>query len=300
MYYILLIIFILFVSLYKRKERFNNIFDDNYFSFFNKKDYKLRKCSSEIDCLNKYNESFIEFTPYEKQMIDQIVKNLVAITDNKYSNIFKNIDIVKVDNSIENSLPHTRGNKIILSQVWIDRAISNFSKNPKDSQIPKLLSHEQFHIFQRFNQEYIDKLYSEYWKMVKLNKKIPDEILELNRTNPDALPDNQWLFKRKNDYILPLCLYREDAKSLTDTENIYIRLDNEFNFIDIVDDLTNRKLLISDEEFTSFFGEEASNNYHPNEISASLFEFIIEDVITERKIKRSPAFNLLKDYLDKN
>ena len=300
MYYILLLIFILFVSLYKKRERFRNIFDDNYFSFFNKNDYKLRNCSSEIDCLNKYNKSEMELTKYEKMKIKEILSNFREITKYKYNNIFKNINIIKVDNSIENSLPHTRGDKIILSQIWIDRAISNFSKMPKDIQIPKLISHEQFHIYQRFNTDKMDDLYSNYWNMVKMDKKLPNEIIELNRTNPDALPDNQWLFKRKNDYILPLCLYRENAQSLTDTENIYIRLDSEFNFIDLLDDLTNRKLLINDKEFTSFFGEESSNNYHPNELSASLFELIIEDIILDREIKRSPGFNLLKDYLDKN
>ena len=66
--------------------------------------------------------------------------------------------------------------------------------------------------------------------------------MEINRTNPDALPDTNWLFKRKNDLLLPLCLYRENAQSLNDTENIYIRLDKNHNFIDLVDDLENRKL----------------------------------------------------------
>ena len=79
--------------------------------------------------------------------------------------------------------------------------------------------------------------------MEKLKKALPKEILYINRTNPDALPDINWLFKRQNDYILPLCLYKKDATSLIDTENILIRLDRNHNFIDLVDDLENRKLL---------------------------------------------------------
>ena len=87
--------------------------------------------------------------------------------------------------------------------------------------------------------------------------------------------------------IFSLCLYKKDATSLIDTENILIRLDRNHNFIDLVDDLENRKL-INEPEFKKFFGNEMATNQHANELSASLFEVIVEDaVLIEKNNDRS-------------
>ena len=53
----------------------------------------------------------------------------------------------------------------------------------------KLISHEQFHVFQRFNADLMEKLYKKYWQLYKIND-IPKKLKDINRTNPDALPDN--------------------------------------------------------------------------------------------------------------
>ena len=299
MYYILFIIIILFISINKRtSERWSNSQNDKYFSFFNTYDFKFRSCQNERDCREKYINAEIKLSPYEIKNLEKIIKNFRNLTNNKYSRIFNNITIIKVRDTIENSMPHTRKENIILPKKWIERAISKFLDDPNDIIFPKLLSHEQFHIYQRYYQDNMDILYLNFWNMEKLRKEIPKEILELNRTNPDALPNYNWLFRRKNDLIFPLCLYKKNANSLSDTENIYFRLDNNHNFIDILNDLENRKLLINDSEYVNFFGDENANNYHPNEISASLFELIIEDIIKNKEIDRSPAYNSLKQFLE--
>ena len=136
--------------------------------------------------------------------------------------------------------------------------------------------------------------------MVKLEKKLPKEILEINRTNPDALPNINWLFKREKDFILPLCLYKNNPTSLTDTENIYLRLDRNHNFINLLEDLEKRKLLSNEPKFRKFFGDEMSNNYHANELSASLFELIIEDLINKNTdlSQRPPAYHKMIEFLE--
>tara|TARA_B100000795_G_C22806251_1_gene445062 strand:+ start:9901 stop:10806 length:906 start_codon:yes stop_codon:yes gene_type:complete len=298
MYYILFVILILFIFIKNKKsKRWINSQEDNYFSFFNKNDLQFRNCKSINDCKKKYIDSGLRFTLIEEYTINSIIKNFNFLIDNKMKQIFNNISIVKVKNNIENGMPHTRSRNIILSENIVDEIIFNFIKNPKNLKFPKLLAHEQFHIYQRYNQNKISKFYKNYWNMEKLKYRLPNELLNINRTNPDALPNYNWLFKTKDYLILPLCLYRKDASSLRDTENIYIRLDKNHNFIDLMDDLENRKLLINNKDFRYFFGEESANNYHPNEISASLFELIIEDVITKKNKKRSKGYNLLKKYL---
>ena len=295
MYYILFLIIILFITIRKyRREKWSNIQSDNYFSFFNEFDFSFRKCYNIDECKKIYSNSELELTPFEKKKIKKIIEDFLNKINFRFKFIFKNLSIIKVKNSIENSLPHTRGKHIIFSQYWIDK----FLENNNHLYLQKLISHEQFHIYQRYNPKKMEELYIKYWNMEKLKKNLPKEISEINRTNPDALPDNNWLFKREKDLILPLCLYKKNAKSMMDTDNIYLRLDKNHDFLNLTEDLSNRKLLINESSYRNFFGNEMSNNYHANELSASIFELIIEDIILGKTNKRFPAYNQLKKFLD--
>ena len=218
-----------FNSRKQKKEGWKNLQNDNYFYYFNKNDFNFRNCSDVKHCKSVYGEAELLMSPFEKNKIKELINNLLDNIEHKYMFIFNGISLIKVSDSIENSLPHTRGRNIILSKRWINK----FLEEQNSLILEKLLSHEQFHVYQRYNPEKIDTFYSKYWNMEKLKKKLPEEILNLNRTNPDALPNINWLFKRKNDLILPLCLYKENAQSLFDTENIYFRLDKNHNFIDL-------------------------------------------------------------------
>ena len=62
-------------------------------------------------------------------------------------------------------MPHTRSKYIILSDKWISDMINQYKNSPLDIIFPKLLAHEQFHIFQRFNKDKLDILYSKYWNL---------------------------------------------------------------------------------------------------------------------------------------
>jgi hypothetical protein len=293
MYYTIIFIILMFIFIKKNDvEKWKNIQNDSYFSFFNQNDFRLRNCNNIKECKESYSDSEINLTPFEKKKVKQVCNKLINKIP-QYKFIFNDMAIIKVNNSLENSMPHTRKKYIILSSRWIDR----FSEG-ENLVIDRLLSHEQFHIYQRYNPKKMENFYSQFWNMEKFKKPLPKEILDLNRTNPDALPDINWLFKRKNDLILPLCLYRKNASSLNDTENIYIRMDKSHNFIDLVDDLENRKLLMNEPNFRKFFGDEMSNNYHANELSASLFEIIVEDEIFNKKEERPEAYHKMKEFLD--
>ena len=300
---IIVIIFIIIILYLKnnKKEKWTKLQEDNYFDNFNKYDLEFRGCNSKEHCKKKYIEKVYPFTPEEEIVIIKIIENFNSLINNKYRDIFREINFIKVDNEIESSMPHTRGNNIILSKNWISNMINKFKQNRNDTFFPKLLAHEQFHIFQRHNKKMMDDLYLNYWELVKYDRQLPEEILKINRTNPDALPNINWLFKLEDNlFILPLCVYSKNSHSLRDTQNIYVRFNDKYEIIDLEDDLKNRKLLVELDSFKIFFGSESANNYHPNELASSLFEIMIEDEISKNKTEKPKALILLEKFFRNN
>ena len=67
-----------------------------------------------------------------------------------------------------------------------------------------------------------------------------------------------------------------------------VKKDGKFIFLNLEEEIKEPKLLSENKDFTDFFGHESSNNYHPNEISASLFEIIIENEINNGELPNIP------------
>ena len=297
---IFIFIFIIALLLKKKSENWENLQNDNYFNNFNDYDLKFRGCSSKESCKKKYIDKVLSFSPEEEIVIIKIIENFNKLINNKFRFIFKEINFIKVDNEIESSMPHTRGLNIIFAKSWVDNMINNYKSNPNDTRIPKLIAHEQFHIYQRYNPLVMADLYKNYWEMIEYKDKLPEKILKINRTNPDALPNNNWLFRiDEKTLALPLCVYSKNSNSLRDTQNIYIRLDNNLKFINLDKDLDNRKLLTSLNSFRNYFGNEGANNYHANELASSLFEIVIEEEISGELEEQPEALKKLKAFLNK-
>ena len=72
----------------------------------------------------------------------------------------------------------------------------------KNIDIVRLIAHEQFHIFQRYHHNLFAHFYLTDWNLIELNIDLPKDIKALNRTNPDALPDNNWLFKLDDENFI--------------------------------------------------------------------------------------------------
>jgi hypothetical protein len=300
MIYLILLVSIFFLLLFKKSKFVNNYFlsrnnslsiltSKNYFSYFNKNDFRLRGCMNINDCQELYKNNLLEFNENEKDILNNFLEDFFSKLT-KYHYIFNNLKLIKVTNKIENGMPHTRNIAIILPEKLIT---NNYEMN-----FINLISHEQFHVFQRYNQNLINNLYTNYWNMKSI-KNIPQEILDLNRTNPDALPNIHWLFPiNNNKYILPMCLYKRNSNNIRETNNIYFTLEKDYQFLDLENEIQNPKLLRDNEEFRSFFGNEVSNNYHPNELSASLFEILIEKHILNEELPKIPALLKLEEFLN--
>jgi len=314
--YIFIFLFVIFVLIIiKKYKKSNNYFlslhdsinimtNEEYFTHFNNYDYKLRKCFDINNCKSKYRENVLEFSNNEKNILtDMLNQFLNKLT--KYQKIFLNLKLIKVGNYIESTLPHTRKTAIVLSQKWITQFVNN--NNNINNRFITLISHEQFHIFQRYNPQLMEDLYTNYWNMIKYNK-LPPKLMAINRTNPDALPNNIWLFpiskgdtKEYKKYILPLCIYdTKNNSSIRDTKNVYFNLEkkgNKIEFSNLDEEIKNQNLLSESKEFRDFFGSETSNNYHPNELSASLFEIIIEKHLDNMDLPNIPAIHKFEEFL---
>ena len=274
-----------------KKDSKNVIINSKYFSFFNKNDFKLRNCKNINDCQIKYENDLLEWNQLEKNKIKNILnKNIPKLK--KYHNIYSNIKLIKSGDYIENGLPHTRLDTIVIPKKHLDVEYYDFFS---------LIAHEQFHIFQRFNPELFNDFYINSWNLLHL-KHIPKKIMDISRGNPDALPDKMWGFKvEENKYILPICVYLKNSNKITDTKNIYFsyRIENgkEF-FYRLNEELEKFNTLASNKKYISYFGEYNSNYYHPNEISASLFEILVECELEKKTIPKIPAIIKLEKFLN--
>ena len=152
-----------------------------------------------------------------KKKIKKIIEDLLNKINFRFKFIFKNLSIIKVKNSIENSLPHTRGKHIILSQYWIDK----FLENNNHLYLQKLISHEQFHIYQRYNPKKMEELYIKYWNMEKLKKNFLKKSLKLIELILMLYQIVIGYSKGKKILFYPY-VYIKNAKSMMDTDNIYL------------------------------------------------------------------------------
>ena len=280
---------------YTLEKSINIMTNPEYFKFFNDYDFKLRNLNDIDDCIKKYKTNTLEYNKEEKNNLNNLIKKLKSKLT-KYNNVYENVKFIKVNNLLESGLPHTREKAIVFSENWLDTYLnSDFNMF-----FIRLISHEQFHVFQRYNPKLMEILYTKYWGMIKFNS-LPKELMEINRTNPDALPDNFWLFKIENDkYILPLCIYYGNKNSIRDTKNVYFNLfrkNKKLIFTNLKEEMKNIKLLNENKSYKDFFGSESSNNYHPNELSASLFEILIKDNLENNTTDNIPALKELDNFL---
>ena len=93
----------------------------------------------------------------------------------------------------------------------------------------------------------------------------------------------------------------KNSNKITDTKNVYFsyRIENgKENFYRLNEELEKLNTLASHKKYISYFGEYNSNYYHPNEISASLFEILIECELEKKPIPKIPAIIKLEEFLN--
>jgi len=166
---------------------------DGYVRRFNKLDWKSRNITCSSDYTNFFIDSVIKPTNSQIQqikssiskgleLIDQIDLDDQVWVDTK---LFKSLPwkfIITNTKQIDEGLPHTRYDTIVLNQNQI-----NSSLNFVDT-----LIHEQLHVYQKLYPKKFD-LYLQKNNFVKSIKYTDSEILY--RSNPDT---DDWIYSKSN------------------------------------------------------------------------------------------------------
>ena len=271
-------------------------------------DSDFNNFNNRIHILNSfYNNNILEFTKDEKDKIiftiHLTLKNInPKISKNIINNYFKNWNILKVSNLFEDKLPHTIHNVIILPQDFIT-LLKKINENQNENQnilikeIGSTLLHEQIHIWQRLHPKLFNTLYVKYWNFKKGPCNIINNILEkenniFQRKNPDGLDEN-WLFNyTNNEYLLISVKLKNDSKDLGDIQKYGILLSKDNYEIITIQKLNTFKY------FYSFFGIK-DNNYHPNELSASMISenLFLPQFFNNKNIMDSISFKNLEKWI---
>lgn len=279
---------------------------DNYVKNFNTVNLNARNVKSQEELYNKYyplagipisNDLINKIKDYLNNELNELRIKLSSqeFLLNYLDKLFKtDFRIVKMSNDMEEGFPHTYENYMFLPERWF--------RNPSIS----TFIHELVHISQRENKTQFSKLYKS-WQFRKLNyNDIPhnftSNILKRNRVNPDGLSSNWfWIADFGSDvsYWIGAIFNDENPASLSDVNNeiYYFKVSSNTNNTATNLEFSNiHQSILSNKEYTKFFGNIQNNNYHPNEISAEMItEIILQNSSNEKKTSKAEL--ILLDWI---
>lgn len=225
----------------------------------------------------EYRNAVTDCTPEEASAL----KGYIAVIEANLKPLYPGLvempwRFVKVDNSIEGGLPHTRGNVIVLSQSLLTSIKETAQSGKWDLGIMNVLIHEQIHVIQRVKATVFEKLYEDAWGFRKAAtiKGASTWLAQHQIVNPDGV-DVQWVWPVPDTsrVIWPRVIL--DGESETPV------MPDDFRMIGIELTTTNDGYAVATEKngtpkyrslrdepgYMQKFGN-ISSIYHPNEIAA--------------------------------
>lgn len=269
--------------------------DPTYLSLFNRTDMLARKLENK-DLQRIYCDNIIPISIDDKQSVIWLIN---ILRDKFTDNFFKYWKFIKINKKIENGLPHTRKDLIVLPES----VFKNLNIYKQDNLVEKsiyhiggLFIHEKVHILQKRYPKLFEDLYINYWNFVKVKRILnSDNLVKNTRTNPDGV-DLKWVYKANNKYIWLLSVYNGED-SLFDVDYVGVYLE-PVNINKSIFKIVGKEPLTNINSFISFFGID-SNYYHPNEISAEIFSNYFLDKLGY-SMKTGIAINKFKDWYSVN
>jgi hypothetical protein len=198
------------------KEEFSErISLSDFFSSLSSLDIAARTTSDDIitsgqHYKNIYISSYEEFNDNEKNILNNAVGEA-----NKLLSKFQNLQqldwkFAKVNEKIENGLPHTMSDMIVLNQ-------GIFTHSAKE--LIKTLIHEKVHVYQRLNSASCNK-WIEQTGFVLLAQSdfstLNKNVLEMRRSNPDL--NNNTYYHSKNKLVLKQLFNNTTPHSISDSK----------------------------------------------------------------------------------
>lgn len=288
-YFFIFLFFIIVIVLYFKNKNYEIMYNTNDYNKYKK---KLNKVNVSV------RENNFNIYPLKKNFNDWIIKEIKNILKNKKIILKKNIYYSEY--GVEFNYPHTINNKIVLSYDIFKDLNKIYKNNDITTLLHKygsLIIHESVHIEQRYNYNFFVKLY-EKWGFIHVNKiENIEKLLEIKRTNPDAMNDDNILWKNNNKYYFVNSFFNKNNLNKNNVEyKAYIIKKYKNKYIYNEDDSKNYILLKDFNEFINFFGS-ISNNYTPNEICAEYYEKLYLENLKNITFN-SPGYKLFKLYLN--
>jgi hypothetical protein len=203
-----------------------------------------------IDFRRKYLDSFLLWTNEEKVVIQKYINHILTFAD---FNSFKTPwNIYKSKNYLENGMPFTIGDYIVIPEKFIKNGIEYYRRTNKFSpELIETLIHEKLHVIQRNNQDRFNDYYLKTWRFMGKGK-VSDLVYPYYLMNPDGL-DLDWIYRDTNGITYSPILYvngdRLDSK-------LYNIMNKGYETLD----MTNLREILN----------QIHGWYHPNEIFAYL------------------------------
>lgn len=247
------------------------------------------KARQRAELRKRYAAAVKDFTQEERAVVKKVVDRIEPLLAKQYPLLTAKAmpwQFIKIDDTAEFGLPHTRGYAIVLPQRTLARLI-DLDKNPRGGfnifmALGGLLLHERLHVAQRYHAKRFDDLYINVWGFRHVDDIKPNERLEsLQIVNPDAT-DLRWVFPIETDdgrqWIWPRVLLTEEKDpALSSMASAAVMLDRKGGAFEVrVTDAGEpdwrplRKLTAYTKHFSN-----VRSVFHPNEISASLFSRIV-------------------------
>jgi len=241
----------------------------------------------------RYRESVREFTAAERDTIrwylSAIQPKLAAAYPALAATPWR---FIKVTDSIEGGLPHTRGGNIVLSQGALDGLRRMRTEEPAAKALfsaGELLVHELIHVHQRIQPDRYAALYREHWGFVKARRIKATAWMQAHQLmNPDG-SDVTWIYPlRRNGavrWILPLVAFAEGAEPKRmphDMRMIAVTVQGGDGRFRVTAGGDGTEALAKVPEYAErFIG--ISSIYHPNEIAADYAStlFVLDEMFPE-------------------
>lgn len=217
-------------------------------------------------------EQTVEWSKEDKIKLSKVIAKAKIKLGHLANHLPKNITFIKTTGQDEGGAPYTRGNSIILPKRQVSQSIKS---------LERLFYHELFHIISRNNKQLRDELYSIIGFKPCGVVKLPDDMMPLRISNPDAPIIEHCIrisFEDKKHWVAPV-LFSRIPKYNPETGDIFFRY-LEFRLMPI--DLKTTKpilnndkpILLKPDEAEGFFeqiGRNTSYILHPEETLANNF-----------------------------
>ncbi len=261
-------------------------------------DYQQPNIISTIE--DFYCSQILEFSIEEETLFRQlIIETISKCSYKQLHKYFRDWNIIKVSDLFEDGLPHTIDKYIIIPENFVSDVINLISQGKHREAIisyGSTLSHEQIHVLQRVHPKIFSNLYTQFWNYTmipenKMNPVIDNYVDKYQRLNPDGLNNNYWFQLNKNELLMVYVKLK--TYSLEDVSKLALIINShDFKVIE-TNPLNNYS------KYLTYFGN-IGNNYHPNELVATLLsEYImLSNYYGNTKVQKCLAISQLKKWIE--